>query len=624
MNEVDLKRKIIFSRNFDYIAPVIIFFFFLLFSVLLPSYNSVNGFYNKLFNNYQLTWVDGRSPSTFNVIKQLINTNSIGFPKGYLIDERPVELNYDFSEIGDKFYPTFNTYPHYFFAFFLMPFKGSSDLVLYKAMIFLDAIISALILSVFYLIQKRFGLKPYLSFMACLLSGIATSILIYSKYLFINDVLSTLFFMFFFYFLLKIKNNSTKNTRIDKLILFTVFTLFLLFTSYIEARIALFLFFSFYIYKFKIYNKIFPFILMFAILIAQTVYSEMASNSEPFKISDRPLDYYNEFNFLRPFFRTYGTYIPALDYSIYGYYNLTSTYKITRIYSFFYTFTEPKGNAIFAVSYNLFGTLFSEKGFIYNSVFLILSIFGIWIYKNNEDKNFLIFTILLFLIGFGLLNFVWYGGVTPRYVRSFDIPILLLTFFAFYFLQENSRNKLVMLVFLILAAVSILNVVSLTVREDWTYEHPADLVSYDLVLWPWVQPKIQTDNINLYFTNMAENVVWNYGSEQDCKAFGSLEGIVTYFCRCELPTYAERTITIPWNNVNVSFVACSRHDDRGNITGQLYFNNASKEFTISAGSCIDESFIANASQESSIVLRPKSAQNCTQEIVWKSIFIEKT
>lgn len=475
----------------DLAKAAILFLFFAAFAILLPSFNAADGLYNKFFDNYKIFWADGRTPSNFALIRNIITSHGISFPKGYIIYDKPVEANYDFWQIGTKFYPTFSYYSDYFFAFFLFAFRTLPDLTLYKAIVLLNVIFSSVIISIFYLIQRNLGLKPPFSFLSSMLAGIATSVLIYSKYLFINETLTTMFFMLFFYFILKTKKNSNK---MNKVLLFLSFFAFLLFVPNVSVTVVAFLLFFYHIYKLKIYDKFFPLVVI--ILVAMLV-AENYQKIEIFKgaqfFGDRgdeppPISYTLRFYNYITVFNLYKTYIPALDYSIYGYNNLTSADKLTREYSYLYAF-ENKGNAIFATFYGLFAPLFSEKGFVYNSPFLIFSIFGLFSYfsnPKNEYKEFMIHTILFFLIIFGLLNFTWYGGVTPRYVRYFNVPILLLTFFAFYFIQHNTKNKLMLAVFLILAVFSILNVVSLAIREDWTYEVYGQLVSYDLVLWPFV------------------------------------------------------------------------------------------------------------------------------------------
>ena len=140
-------------------------------------------------------------------------------------------------------------------------------------------------------------------------------------------------------------------------------------------------------------------------------------------------------SYIAKIFNVYENYVNALDYSIYGYHNINSIFKSFRSFSYIHGFKEEKGNALFLFTSGLFGSLFGPKGFVYNSPFLIFSILGIFSYKQKEKKNFLALTIILFLVLFGFFNFYWYGGVTPRYVRHFQIPILLLSFFSFYCLQ---------------------------------------------------------------------------------------------------------------------------------------------------------------------------------------------
>jgi hypothetical protein len=186
----------------------------------------------------------------------------------------------------------------------------------------------------------------------------------------------------------------------------------------------------------------------------------------------------------QPFFNVFPNYIPALDYKTYGFHNTSSEWKLDRFYSYIYGFKEGKGNALFLFTSGLFGVLFSERGFIYNSPFLIFSILGIFSYKRIRERNFILSIILVFLLVYGMLNFIWHGGGIVRYVRSFNVSILLLTFFSFFYIQQTKR-KMVKLIFIILILLSILNVFSLAIRADWVYEHPKDLVSYDLILSPF-------------------------------------------------------------------------------------------------------------------------------------------
>jgi len=322
-------------------------------------------------------------------------------------------------------------------------------------------------------------------------------------------------------------------------------------------------------------------------------------------------------------------FIHALDFVIYGYHDPKSVWKFFRMSNFIYTFLERPGNAIFLQFYGLFGSLFGTKGFVYNSIFLIFSIFGILAYKKGGKRNIILTSVIFIILIYGLIHPTWYGGVTPRYVRFFNIPVLFLTFFSFYYIQEVSKEKnkikrlMIYSIFVIMIILSMLNVISLAVRADWTYEHEANLISYDLVLWPWYLPKTQENVINLYLTELGESVEWNFGGEiEGCKDYGTLEGIITPVCGCEYATYAERYIEVPWEKIRVNVTACSRG---GDVIGRFYFDDIEKEIIIQPSSCERVSIlIKNSKGKRTIVLKSKKYKECIDEtVIWKLITIEK-
>jgi hypothetical protein len=319
--------------------------------------------------------------------------------------------------------------------------------------------------------------------------------------------------------------------------------------------------------------------------------------------------------------RVFSNYINVLDYSIYGYHNQSSVWKIYRVFGYIYSFEQLPGNAVFLNFYGLFGSLFGPKGIVYNSPFLLFSILGIFAYKNKKKRNLILVFTILFILLYGLLHFMWYGGVTPRYNRYLTIPVLFLTFFSFYYIQETNSNW-IRLIFIGLIILSILNVISIAIRADWTYEHGADLVSYDLVLWPWYPPKPTKNIINLYLTEQGESVEWKFGTESECKAYGSLEGIITYVCNCEYATYAERSIKIPWDKFKVNVTVCSRN---GDVIGEFYFDKTKKEIIIPPNSCEEKSLLVDSSKEEhTIILKSKKYGECIDEVaIWKLITIEK-
>ncbi len=605
----------------DILSSLFIFSFFILFSILLPIYDEVNGFYNLIFDEYELTWHDGRSPLNFHFISNFLMNKQISFSKEYFMNNQLQNYLFDLIEINGKYYLRYPAIGNYIFIGMLYFFPLSSNLQIFKTIIFLIILFSAGTLVLFYKIQILLNLKRKFALVSSIISGVATSILIYSRYLFLNELMYTFIFMLFLYFLFKYWGKSSN--RID-IFLSVIFSIFLLVFSY---NFLPFLLLSYFFFKYKLIRS---YKIYFLTLTITFFIFFLWSYTSPFSRSSREV--FKE-AVLPPTYgpvRIYPHYIPALDYSIYGYHNLTSIRKLDRYFAYIYAFQEKAGNAIFLFTHGLFGSLFGPKGFVYNSPFLIFSIFGIFIYKQKRKRNFLTFTIFLIIISVSF-TFMWYGGVTPRYIRHYNIPILLLSFFSFYYIQEVSKEKnktkkyLVYVIFITLTILSILNVSSLAVRADWTYEHEANLVSYDLVLWPWYPPKPQENVVNLYLTELGESVEWKFGGRiGGCKAYGDLSGIVTPLCNCEFASYAEREIDIPWKNIRINITACSREGD--GVIGRFYFDRIEKEIIIpSEYTCQKISFIIkNSEGKHTLMLKPKIYKRCVDEIViWKLITIEE-
>jgi hypothetical protein len=603
------------SRLKDSTSILIIIISFLSISIFLPIYDSTNGFHNLIFDDYKLTWYDGRSPINFYLIKNLIENHSASFQKGYKLGEMFVENFYDLIEKNNNYYPRYNIYGNYIYAAILYFINYQSDLQLFKNMLMLNMLFYVIILVLFYFVQKTLNLEIKYRLLSTFTAGVATSPLIYSRYFFISDTIITLVFLLLIYQILKNwKKLSLKNNIIIIVILLT-FVSFIIdlstFDSVFRALVFL-LIFSYILIHYKLVNsKIYLPLLITIVTIILIGTSPLLS-----RFFSRPYGFPKKF----------PNFIHALDYIIYGFHDL-SVWKLNRTSGFFYIFLEPPGNAIFMRFYSFFGSLFGAKGIIYNSPFLIFSILGIFCKRTEQETFILILTVLL-ICGVGSM-LMWYGGVTPRYNRFLTIPALFLTFFSFYYIQRLSKEKskfkrlVIYSIFVTLVILSILNVISLTVRADWTYEHEADLVSYDLVLWPWYPPKQQENVINLYLTEQGESVEWKFeGEVEGCKPYGKLEGIVTPVCDCEFVTYAERNIEIPWEKIRINITACSRN---GDAIGKFYFDRIVKETLIKSDSCKTESMlIENSEGQHIMVLKPKMYNACKDgTIVWKLITIEK-
>jgi len=609
------------SEQIEIISLFLIVLSFISISLFLPIYDTINGFHNLILDKYQLIWYDGKSPANFYLVKNIIERNSISFPKGYLFDNIQVENLIDFFEVDGRFYPQFNPISNYLYATILYSFSLTTDIQLFKGMLILNIIFSALILLIFYHVQRILGLNNVYSLISTFMAGIATSILIYSRYLFIDHQIMSLTFILLIYFILK--NKKKTSTKIN-IFITLLFSFYLVLLSYIYLVLLFFIVLSYFFIKYKpIQFKFLIITILISCLFSIYLQFFYPKLSTTYKFRDIPNGIKNYVKIANlNIFTVFSKYVNALDYSIFGYHDVTSVWKLYRTFAYIYTFEELKGNALFLSSNGLFASLFGPRGIVYNSPYLIFSILGIFFYKRKKEKNLLLVIIILIILTYGLFNLRWQGGLSPRYIRYYTMPILFLTFFSFYYIQQT-KNILVKIIFLVLIILSILNITSLSVRADWTYEHEADLVSYDLVLWPWYPPKPQENIINLYLTEQGESVEWKFGGEAGCKAYGSLEGIITDVCNCEYATYAERTINIPWGKIRANITACGRNGD--GVTGKFYFGKIEKEIFIPSDLCVKESIlIENSTGEHSIILKSKKYGECIGEtVIWKLITIEE-
>jgi len=606
----------------EYIFLTFLILPLLLVLLFLPIYDQVNGFHNIIQDEYILTWYDGRSPANFHIIKNIMENGSISFSKGYLIGDILVENHFDFFEKDERYYPAYFFFGDYVYASILYFFSFPSDLQLFKAMSILNMVFFMLILIIFYYIQKSLGLKLKYRLTSTFIAGLATSILIYSRYFFIKDMLSTLYFLIIIFLIIK----SWKKPSIKSDILFIVFNLSLfLVTRYIIAVPAFTLhsmcnliitMFIFYLtLKYKLVNSIKLYSLLYICGIILIIFSHDLF----FFHVEIPVE--SRFKGVLP------NYIPALDFLVYGYHDPSSVWRLDRYHPVFYLFQQKPGNAIFMHFYGLFSSLFGPKGIIYNSPFLVFSVLGIILYKSGKNKILILFSILLFVLIYGLFYGSWYGGVTPRYNRFLTIPVLFLTFFSFYYIQKT-KSVLAKSIFLILVILSVLNVASLAMRTDWTYEHEADLVSYDLVLWPWYSlpeevTKVTNETTILLTSKEIPN--WKLSGEGSCKAtFGGM-GLITDTCYCAYDSWAERKIGLEKDVETIEIKACSAIAGNDGTRGSIYIDDELiGEMFIESNSCATKTFSVNISPGIyTIKLKSGKYRECNGEMVyWKSIKFE--
>ena len=607
-------------------AAISLFFmiFFIIFSVFLPIYDATNGLHNVIFDNYKLVWYDGRSPANVHLILNLVQNASVSFPKGYSIDGSKIENNFDFKEIGGRYYPRFTLWPVIIVFLIVKIIPFSTELQLFKILLLVNMLLSSAIIGIFYMLQRLLGLRRYYSSISTLVVSISSSMLIYARYLFFTETISTLVFILLIYIVVK---NWSKQSRKNDIIIFSLLSLFLILLNpdNILLQIILSLIFAYFLFKYKSVKSIYIFTLILIIsVVVIKIYATLIYPIVEWRTA--PMVTFIK-NFIgNSSYNIFPRYINALDYSIFGYSNSTSEWKHQRQFAYIYGFAEEKGNAIFIFSYSLPGALFGPKGFVYNSPFLIFSILGLFIYIHKEKRDFLLALIILFIVIFGL-RFFWYGGVTPRYIRGFNIPILLLSFFSFYFIQEN-KNIFIRLVFVLLVIVSTLNVISLAIRADWTYEHEADLVSYDLVLWPLIpteQKTMATNTLEFNLASRTEQARWSFSGDPGCNAKPE-NGIKTDPCYCTYSSWAQKTVAVPWDYIRLNTTVCADIAGNDGTEGTIYLNGKLLDtIFVSSYSCVSKSYVQKLADHS-VEIKLKSGQygKCSGDMTfWKYISVEE-
>jgi hypothetical protein len=455
-------------------------------------------------------------------------------------------------------------------------------------------------------------MKKKFALISTLIASIATSICIYSHYLFINETIITLaIFLLLFFILRRLEKKSANNYFIYFSLFFLLFSL-----SDIFLFIPFFFLFSYFLLK----NKVIKSIRFYLVAWIMTIFIMYLFFNSILVFYHKAIQYFDTQTVAIlgfPVFKLYPNYIPALDYFTYGFYSGNTSVRTTSYIS--YSFKEEPGNAIFLNFYGLFFLLFGDRGFIYNSPFLIFSIFGILLYKDKR-KSLLLSILVLIILIYGLF-LTSHGGVLPRYGRFFDVPILILTFFSFYYIQ-NEKRLWINLIFAFLVVLSILNVTCLAIRADWLYEHEVDLVSYDFCLWPYIPVTKQETNIIEYnLMSKAEQLKWVRSGEGNCRAQITDEGLMTDVCECKYDSWAERDIIFP-GSLNLSVNACTHYAGGDGVKAKIYLDNeVIEEFFIPSNSCVTKTIPINTT-ETSHVIKLYSTINGTCEtemVIWKSI-----
>jgi len=579
----------------------LIFFILFVIYLLLPSYDEKNGFYNEIFTqNYTILYKDGKTPLHFSVIKKILNGEVVEFQPNETIGSIESSEYKDLVEKNGIYYPDFPLIPDYIISASILPFKFilTSEIITYKALILINIILSIIPAIIFYFFARELKLNAKISMVASIILSLGSSLIVLSRYLFLNTTFFLLFYCLFIY--LAIKFYPKFNPR-RGIIIFLVLSIGILSGITDLKIVALFLAFHWLLLNLigiRLWNK-YEFLIP-VIIILLSVFVDFKYNFHSIKF-------------------------PHYSYAI-----ETKLYKRLYILDTYY-FSQKPGNAIFYHgSSSMFLTLFGERGVIFNSPYLIFSILGIFWYKYKKRKM-LVFLLLGYILS--LVAYTsWYGGSSPRYIR-FSFPIaFILNFFVFYFLGKGLNKKNLLNMFLIFmlnvfVAASILNVSSLFMRRDWSYEHPVDLFSYDLVLWPWVEPTINESIINLYSKDEQQKWELNWG--EGCnppitEPRFSDSGIETGPCVCSFENNASRVIEIPSHFDILKIFACCRYAGGDGAIGYVMIDGDEiGKFHINSLSCNEFLFnVSKFSDNKRYVLTLSSSRTfkCDEEVIlWKKI-----
>ena len=588
-----------------FLTLTILTIFFVFF---FPMYDSLNGFF--LYGaNFSINFKSTENMLVFSLVKRCLNQKPLYFYPNETIFRREVKTFPDMYKINGTYYTSIPKLSIKTYCFFSSFFKPKSDRTILLSILFLNTVFLLIEEFVFFFSLKNMGISTIRSAIYTFLFLVSTGFIIFVRYLFIPSWLLTFFVTLSLFFLFFSKK---RNYFLSILLLFFsgIFSTVFSFEWIILPFIAIF---SVELSK-PNFKRLF-FLIVFASI------SLLLTSSWFFRISISRLS------------SSQQTFYTPLELKTYGFYKLSNGTPIPRGYpSFPYSFNFYPQNALFLPGfYSFFFHLFSERGIILNSPYLIFSILGILTFLSKKEliTKQIIFFILLYLITFSLYP-NWFGGGSPRYDR-FSLPIsFLLSLFSFYYLDNLLKRKKYFLVFIfsILLSLSILNVLSISTRKDWLYSTDYELFSYDLVLWPWVKP---LNLFNLILSSPSEQHFWRTSSFDNCKAILYWEGIKTDNCFCNGTSIAERYITLPfdWKKAKISFKACTGKagDDFVVAIFKIKATNESTHYyLIPSNSCISESIevLLPKNHTIKIVLGTKIFESCDEEwVIWKNIKLEK-
>ena len=549
----------------NFLLSITLFLTLFLTYMFIPIYEKEDKSLKNVVN--QKYWHDGISPLMFVYFKNYLKNRTLLLPENTVVDENfnlTVTKYVDVVCVEGFCYPIFSNYGlklFFEFSYFLANFFSLSP---YFYLLIVNIIAYSLSLVLLFntlnLVNKN---KEIVNFLVSLLVGLGTSFSIYSRYLFLHNSFQTLWFSAFLFFYLLFDEKRT-NLRFLFLLLSSI--LFVISFQALPAVVMSFLllvWFLFFEYKEKKFSIVFTLAMLIVFLLNLIVFINHLANLS--SIGKKIIDEKNIFYNVYPSTHFAVDFVPL---------------------SILYSIENNSGNAIFLKFYPLFAYFFGQKGVFTNSPFLLFSFFGLTKVKRKLRVK-LVLLLLLLAFFYVYINPDYEGGYTPRYVRHAEPFILIFSIFLVKYLSKE-KSKLFILVFVTFSAISITNCFSLSIRTDWNYVKITDLISSDIIVWPWLS--IKQENITLDLTKVSEQAKWNLTWEEGCNPpvteprFSS-QGLELGPCGCAFKNYASRSIKIPLSMRYLEIEVCSKLSGGDGIIFLVTIDNKNYSYYIESSKC---------------------------------------
>lgn len=528
------------------LALVLFLVLFLIYA-FVPIYEGENGKFSDILLQGNFYWHDGISPLVKAYFDNYLQNRNFLLPNTTLIN---ANYNLTASTATDVVCsngvcsPTFNNFGlHGFFEFSFWLYKAVQFNTLHYLTFVTILLYSISIVILFLTFNKIYPKKLRLNFILSMIVGLGTSFAIYSKYLFLYESFQTVLFALILYFLVSFEYTKHKSHFLFLAVSAVLFSSF--FTALPSGIVTtFFILFLYYVSKKHITTKTFLLasIPLFLLLFLNTI---VFINYVSY-LSQNSLSLTKETN---PIYNIYNQSLSAVDFTP---------------AALSYSISSSLGNAIFLKSYSVIGFFFGPKGIFVNSMFLIFAFLAMFSFKPFTLRNKLLILLIFMVILVAYLNPQYEGGLTPRYVRHAEPIVMILSVFVLAFFANlktrGLKNKLIIILFIILAVLSIANSISLSIRTDWNYEKVTNLISYDTVLWPWVN--LNTGTITLDLTQVSEQAQWNLEWVGVCNPptttpLATPQGLLLGPCLCISDNSATRSIQIPTNINTLDITACA-------------------------------------------------------------------